>query len=85
MRRSERPEAHGIFISAAGYTAAAIETCERALLRGKIIVLCDLREIFLLVEQEADIRDFLCKKIEAARVDRNPYYSPALAGFYRGG
>ncbi len=84
LRLDERPDVHGIFISAAGYTAAAIETCERALLRGKIVVLCDLREIFLLVEQEADIRDFLRKKIEAVRVDRNPYYSPALAGFYRG-
>ncbi len=79
LRIEERADVNGIFISAAGYTSAAIETCERALLRGEIIVLCDLREIFLLVEQEADIRDFLRKKIEAAKVDKNPYFSPDLA------
>lgn len=79
LRLEERADVHGIFISAAGYSPAAIETCERALLRGEIIVLCDLREIFLLVEQEADIRDFLRKKIEAAKVDKNPYFSPDLA------
>ncbi|HYU75878.1 MAG TPA: hypothetical protein VEL31_24660 [Ktedonobacteraceae bacterium] len=43
------------------------------------MVLCDLQEIALLIEQEADIREFLRKKIQAAIVDRNPYYTPGLA------
>ncbi len=80
VRLYGRPEAHGIFISAAGYTDAAVVVCKEALLQGRLVVLCDLQEITLLIEQEADIRAFLRKKIEAAIIDRNPYYSPGLAG-----
>jgi restriction system protein len=74
-RLNERPDAHGIFISASGYTDAAIDTCKKALLRGKVVVLCELREIHLLIEQQADLREFLRKKIQAAIVDRNPYHT----------
>jgi len=83
VRLYGRPEAHGIFISASGYTDAAVAVCKEALLQGKVVVLCDLQEIALLIEQEADIQEFLRQKIQAAIVDRNPYYSPPLAGFYR--
>jgi restriction system protein len=75
LRLNERPDAHGIFISASGYTDAAIDTCKKALLRGKVVVLCELREIHLLIEQQADLREFLRKKIQAAIVDRNPYHT----------
>ena len=85
VRLYGRPEAHGIFISASGYTDAAVAVCKEALLQGKVVVLCDLQEIALLIEQEADIREFLRQKIQAAIVDSNPYYSPPLAGFYRVG
>ena len=82
VRLYGRPEAHGIFISAAGYTDAAVAVCKEALLQGRVVVLCELREIALLIEQEADVRDFLRKKIQAAIVDRNPYYSPGLVSSY---
>ena len=85
VRLYGRPEAHGIFISAAGYTDAAVVVCKEALQQRRLVVLCDLQEIALLIEQEADVQEFLRQKIQAAIVDRNPYYSPALAGFYRGG
>lgn len=78
LRLDERPEAHGIFISASRYTDAAVVTCRRALLRGRVVVLCDLEEIHSLIEQEADIREFLRKKIQAAIVDMNPYYSETI-------
>jgi len=82
VRLYGRPEAHGIFISAAGYTDAAVAVCKDALLQGRVVVLCDLQEIALLIEQEADLKDFLSKKIQAAIVERNPYYSPPLTGSY---
>jgi restriction system protein len=85
VRLYGRPEAHGIFISASGYTDAAVAVCKEALLQSRVVVLCDLREIALLIEQEADIREFLRQKIQAAIVDRNPSYSPPLAVFYRVG
>src|SRR5260370_22031990 len=68
VRLYGRPEAHGIFISASGYTDAAVAVCKEALLQSRVVVLCDLREIALLIEQEADIRGFLRKKIEAASI-----------------
>src|SRR5260370_35965904 len=68
VRLYGRPEAHGIFISAAGYTDAAVVGCKEALLQGRLVVLCDLQEITLLIEQDADIRGFLRKKIEAASI-----------------
>ena len=74
VRLYGRPEAHGIFISAAGYTDAAVVVCKEALQQRRLVVLCDLQEIALLIEQEADIREFLRKKIQAAIVDKNPYY-----------
>jgi restriction system protein len=82
LRLDERPEAHGIFISASKYTDPAVATCKRALLRGRVVVLCDLEEIHLLIEREADIREFLRKKIQAAIVDMNPYYFPDLASMH---
>ncbi len=85
LRLDERPEAHGIFISASKYTDPAVATCKRALLRGRVVVLCELEEIHLLIEQEADIKDFLRKKIQAAIVDMNPYYFPDLAGTHSPG
>ncbi len=80
VRLYGRPEAHGIFISASGYTDAAVVVCKEALLQGRVVVLCDLREMALLIEQEANVRDFLRKKIQAAIVDKNPYFSPDLDG-----
>jgi hypothetical protein len=74
VRLYSRPEAHGIYISASGYTAPAVTVCKEALHQGKMMVLCELREIVLLLEHDQDIKDFLQKKINAAIVHKNPYY-----------
>ena len=63
LRLDERPDVHGIFISASKYMDPAVATCKRALLRGRVVVLCDLEEIHSLIEQEARVGDFLRKKI----------------------
>ncbi|PYT51183.1 MAG: restriction endonuclease [Acidobacteria bacterium] len=73
VRVFNRGQARGIFISASGYTPAAVQTCKESLARA-VFLLCELKEFVFLLEQEKDLRDFLKKKIEAAIVDKNPLY-----------
>jgi restriction system protein len=68
-----RGEARGLFISASGYTDAAIIEHRRALTQ-KVVVLCELRELVLLLEQGSAVKDFLRKKANAAMMDHNPLY-----------
>ncbi len=77
VRLFARAQVHGIFISASEYTDAAVAVCRDAL-REKVIVLCELKEIALLLEQEKDLKNFLKAKICAAIIDRNPLYRPML-------
>lgn len=75
VRVFNRGHARGIFISASGYTPAAITTCKESLQRS-VIVLCKLEEIVLLLEQEKDLKNFLQEKINAAIIDKKPLYEP---------
>jgi restriction system protein len=75
VRVFSRGHARGIFISASGYTAAAITSCREALSRT-VFVLCGLDEFVLLLEQESDLREFLSQKVTAAILDKNPYHKP---------
>jgi restriction system protein len=70
-----RAEARGIFISASDYTAAAISTCREAL-RDKVVVLCQVKELVWLLDQERDLKEFLKEKTRAAIIDKNPYHEP---------
>jgi restriction system protein len=70
-----RAQANGIFISASGYTRTAIAKSREAL-NLKLIVLCELKEIVLLMEQEKSFKEFLRKKVHAAVIDKNPLYYP---------
>ncbi|MEW6710959.1 MAG: restriction endonuclease [Candidatus Riflebacteria bacterium] len=64
--------ARGIFISASGYTPAAILICKEALLKG-VFVLCDLKEIVFLLERGDNFKEYLKEKIKAAIIEKNPY------------
>ncbi len=72
-----RAQANGIFISASGYTKAAV-TNSRDALNYKLIVLCELREIVLLMEREKPFKEFLRKKVHAAVIDKNLLYYPLV-------
>lgn len=76
VRLYSRSQVHGIFISASEYTVPAVTVCRDALHQDKVIVLCELKEIVFLLEQELDLKDFLKAKIRAARIDRNPLHHP---------
>ena len=71
VRIHSRGQACGIIISESGYTGPAINTCKDAL-RDTVIVLCKLKEIVMLLEQEKDIKAFFEAKINAAIIDKNP-------------
>lgn len=68
-----RADARALLISASGYTPAGIETAKQALAQ-KVAVLSDLSEFISVLESQANLADFLRCKVQAAAIDRNPYY-----------
>lgn len=72
VRLFNRGDARAIFIAAHGFKDTAIEQCREALSQ-KTIVLCTLEEIVMLLESEADLKDFLKKKIIGATLDKEPF------------
>ena len=72
VRVFSRGQARGIFISASGYTEAAIQSCREALQRAPF-VLCELEEIVRALEAEMPLPDLLKRKIQSAIVDKLPF------------
>ncbi|MDX8128404.1 restriction endonuclease [Methylomonas sp. OY6] len=68
-----RHDARGLFIASNGYSDTAISSCREALAQ-KTIALISLHEIVRLLEQQNDLIEFLKRKVEAATVDKNPYF-----------
>jgi len=64
MRIYQRTDARGIFISAAGYTDAAVGDIKKAL-NQPIVVLFTIKEIILLLEEERSFESLLKQKVEA--------------------
>jgi len=73
VRIYHRAESRAIIISASDFTAPAVATCKEAL-QQKIVILCTLKEIVMLLEKQGDLKDFLKKKVQAAIIDKNPFY-----------
>jgi hypothetical protein len=72
-----RHAANGIFISASGFTEPAIMHTKLALTK-MVSVLCELEEIVLLLERDADVRVYFRDKAQAAVVDRKPLHRPLI-------
>ena len=72
-----RHAANGIFISASGFTEPAITHTKLALTR-LVSVLCELEEIVLLLERDADARGYFREKVQAAMLDRRPLHRPVI-------
>ena len=70
-----RSDAHGMFISASGYTEGAIATC-REFLQQKLIVLIHLEEIVHRLDRKRDLEGLLRSKVRAAQIYKNPYFVP---------
>jgi restriction system protein len=72
VRVFSRDGARGIFISASGYTEAAIEQYRQAL-RQRVVFMMTLEEIVGLFNDDADFAELLKFKVTAAVVDKEPF------------
>jgi hypothetical protein len=77
VRVFNRGDVRGLMISAPGYTAAAIKG-HRDALTQKVVVLCELRELILLLERHGDMKGFLREKVRVALIERNPLHCPPV-------
>jgi restriction system protein len=72
VRVYQRAEGRAIIISASNFTRPAISLCKEAL-QQKIVILCTLQELVLLLEKQADLNEFIKKKIHSAVVEKQPF------------
>ena len=75
VRLMSRAEGRGIFISASAYTKSAIYTA-REFLQHKILAMATLEEIVRVLEQQQDFGEFFIRKVQAAQIQKNPYFQP---------
>jgi hypothetical protein len=68
-----RANAHGIFISASGYSPSGISAAKEALIKNALLVLFDLEEFVKIIEQEDDFKKYLRDRIQSAIIDKDPY------------
>ncbi|MFV0366280.1 MAG: restriction endonuclease [Mangrovibacterium sp.] len=68
-----RTEAHGIYISASGYTPSGIEAAKDALKNNALLVLFELEEFVNMMQQNIDFNKYLRNKIQKAIIDKDPY------------
>ncbi|PSB11235.1 restriction endonuclease [filamentous cyanobacterium Phorm 46] len=73
MRLFQRSDVRGIFISASGYTDAAIIDIQKAL-NQRIVTLFTLKELILLLEGENSFESLLKSKVEAIQLDGKLLY-----------
>ena len=73
MRLFLRSDVRGIFISASGYTEAAIIDIKKAL-NQKTVVLFTLKELVLLLETESPFESLLKSKVEAIQLEGKLLY-----------
>jgi hypothetical protein len=65
----------GILMTNSEFTMSAISTCKKAMSQ-KTVMLCELKEIVTLMEQNANLNNFLSDKIFAAVIKKNPVFKP---------
>ena len=73
VRVFTRDSSRGIFISVTEPTDSALQTCKDSLTKA-VVFICLVQEIVLLVENQGDLKNFLRKKLQAAIIDKNPYF-----------
>jgi len=71
-----RSQAHGIYISASGYTPSGLTAAKEALTKSALLVLCDLHEFVKILENKDDLKPYLRKKIQKAIIDKDPFWKP---------
>ncbi|KUP04712.1 restriction endonuclease [Bacillus coahuilensis p1.1.43] len=75
VRIFNRGQACGIFISTSPFTQPAVAICKESLSKA-LIILINLEELYKLLEQDGDLKEYLKKKLQAAIINKDPYYIP---------
>lgn len=70
-------QVRGLFVSHTPFTAPAVAECRNALAGGAVVVLATLQEIVSLLESDGDLQTWLKRKVDAAIVDKNPFFAGA--------
>ena len=73
VRVFNRHSRRGIFISATEPTGSALQICKESLTKA-VVFICNVQEIVILLENQGDLLTFLRQKLQAAIVDKNPYF-----------
>ncbi len=73
VRVFNRHSSRGIFISATEPTGSALQICKESLTKA-VVFICNVQEIVILLENQGDLLTFLRQKLQAAIVDKNPYF-----------
>lgn len=71
-----RTNAHGIYISASGFSDSGIIASKEALTNNAILVLTDLEEFINILDNEKDLMQYFKAKIRKAIIDKQPYTKP---------
>lgn len=71
-----RTNAHGIFISASGFTDSGIIASKEALTNKAILILTDLEEFIKILDNDIDLTQYFKSKIRNAIIDKNPHSKP---------
>jgi restriction system protein len=71
-RLMTRAEARGLFISASGFTPAAIESV-RSFLAHRLCILCELEEIVKILDSGIEFQRVLQSKVQAAIMQKQPF------------
>ncbi|MGE7663517.1 restriction endonuclease [Peribacillus sp. NPDC097197] len=75
VRIFNRGQACGIFISTSPFTQPAVAICKDSLSKA-LIILINLEELYKLLKQDGDLKGYLKKKLQAAIINKDPYYIP---------
>ena len=68
-----RANAHGVFISASGYSPSGISAAKEALIKNALLVLFDLEEFVKIIEREDDFKKYLRDRIQSTIIEKDPY------------
>lgn len=68
-----RANAHGIFISASGYSPSGVTAAKEALIKNALLVMFDLEEFVKVIDGEIDFKNYLREKIKTAIIEKEPY------------
>ncbi|PWK15768.1 restriction endonuclease [Tumebacillus permanentifrigoris] len=73
VRIYNRQQARAIIISVSDFTEPAVSVCREAL-ANKVVILMNIEELINVLEKDVDFKELLRKKVQAAIIEKEPYF-----------